>query len=104
MSYGQILYIFRSRDLIFNSLLVLGLHRLERIHTQYLKDTASCWIKIFIGTLFIDKMKPEDQEKKTDQALAGTIYHSAIPLAISENACWQEVLITKTIRSFAWFF
>lgn len=33
------------------------------ILSQYLKDTASSCTKIFLETLFIDRVKPEDQEK-----------------------------------------
>lgn len=33
------------------------------ILSQYLKDAARSYIKIFLGTLFTDRMKPEDQEK-----------------------------------------
>jgi len=33
------------------------------ILSQYLKDAARSYTKIFLGTLFTDRMKPEDQEK-----------------------------------------
>lgn len=57
------------------------------ILSQYLKDAASSYIRIFLGTLFTDQLKPEDQKKYIGQVLPGAIYHSIIPLAIAENVC-----------------
>lgn len=33
---------------------------MKEMPTQYLKDTASSCAKIFLGTLFIERMKLED--------------------------------------------